>query len=77
MHSNTLVLEPQPSTRSRRTTNNTQAGINMSLKGDNEYRIISKNIGCIGIDSIISHKQGFLKDWLVTHEEDYKECSSG
>lgn len=42
----------------------------MPIKGDNEYRIVSNNIGCIGIDAFVNHKQSSLKDWLIKDDID-------
>ena len=42
----------------------------MGPKAPNVYRIISNNIGCIGVDSIGNAKQNSLEDWLVRHEID-------
>lgn len=42
----------------------------MGPKAPNVYRIISNNIGCLGMDSIGNSKQNSLKDWLVQNEVD-------
>ena len=41
-----------------------------SNKKDNEYQIVSNNIGCLGLESIANHKQNSFKDWLIQHEVD-------
>ena len=40
------------------------------MKAPHEYRIVSNNIGCIGIESIANSKQNSLKDWLARNEVD-------
>jgi len=42
----------------------------MCMKAPHEYRIVSNNIGCIGIESIANSKQNSLKDWLARNEVD-------
>ena len=45
-------------------------GEKMCMKAPHEYRIVSNNIGCIGIESIANSKQNSLKDWLARNEVD-------
>ena len=45
----------------------------MGPKAHNVYRIISNNIGCLGMDSIGNSKQNSLKDWLVQNEVDIED----
>ena len=56
--------------RQRKKVTSITFGENLQTKADTTYRIISNNIGCIGLDSHINPKQASLKDCLVQDEID-------
>ena len=86
LHRNTLLLQPSndpnaatfSSTQTHIGTYLTSKppstsklfGEPLCQKAPHEYRIISNNIGCIGVDAVVNSKQQSLKDWLVQYEVD-------
>ena len=53
-----------------RSTKHKTFGDKISQKKSGHIRIISQNIGCIGVSNLINHKQDQAKDWLLQHNVD-------